>query len=642
MITSTHRHRLINQSSLPESGVTPSIVHIAPCLFWTRERPELSIKVAATDVQGLHRGPFAYDRSRPLSSHCSAQFDPISASRRYNSNRNASRPELIRSWSDRVSSEGSQGKDFMSKQSGNWNLQESSAGPGSDAGRPATSSVAQFSHHARQTSHTGPSVAAPATSTPPPPRSGIQLPPLSQATSVTSGNLAPPRSVGLPSILNPATEEEQPRGQRRKADQLDSPPSSVASLPPLNTGPQFARFGPTSATTPKLDTSAQTNVQNRPTLTPRSPTFHRSASYQPFPPPTGTISALKSPFPTSPRTRSHTVDTGAHPLPTPPAVARSSYELPAPHGELAAASRRVSGSSTNRLTRAPSSSASPSTSYSSFSQAGGTDDRQRPVGIPISSASGQNVYQMMTLETTSGTVQLPVDVQAASKVADEKRKRNAGASARFRQRRKEKERESSTMISKLEQRLKAASDDADFYKRERDYLAGVLMQVPGGDRHFPRPQSPRHQRSATIAMGTSANTGYLSGPDQYVPRSPDQNRNVRRRTSVHSLPPPPPPPGPMSGAPQNTSGFGGQTYSRTPLAPQSHQYNPAGSTPTMPSPLGGVGGTSATSHLPPPPQPPQHLGPSTLMQAAPQPGPWNPYATSRQPQQPQQSPRTQT
>ncbi|KAM0717290.1 hypothetical protein Q7P37_007142 [Cladosporium fusiforme] len=527
----------------------------------------------------------------------------------------------------------------MSKQSGNWNLQQSSAGPGSDAGRPATSSVGQSSHHARQIiNQTDPSGAPQATSTPPPPpQSGIQLPPLPPATSVTSGSFPPTRSVGLPSILNPTTEEEKPRGQRRKADQLDSPPSSVASLPPLNTSTQPVGYGPISATPSKLDLSAQPQAHYRPTLTPRSPTFHRPAAYQPFPPPTGSISALKSPFPTSPRTRSYTVDPSNQPFPTPPAVARSSYEMGAPHSEHLMASRRVSGSSMNRLTRAPSSSASPSTSYSSFSQA---DDRQRPVGIPISSASGQNVYQMMTLETTSGTVQLPVDVQAASKVADEKRKRNAGASARFRQRRKEKERESSTTISKLEQRLKAAADDADFYKRERDYLAGILMQVPGADRHFPRPQSPRHQRSATIAnaMGASASAGYLSGPDQFLSRSPEQGRNVRRRTSVHSLPPPPPPPGPMSGAPQ--------TYARTPMAPQPHQYHPGGSASTLPSPLGGVGSgpsSSAPSHLPPPPQPQQqqqHLGSSTLMQAAPQTGPWNPYASNRHSQQ--QPPRTQT
>jgi len=98
---------------------------------------------------------------------------------------------------------------------------------------------------------------------------------------------------------------------------------------------------------------------------------------------------------------------------------------------------------------------------------------------------------MMTLETTSGTVQLPVDVQAASRVADEKRRRNAGASARFRQRRKEKEREASVTIGRLEQQVKELIEDAEFYKRERDYLAGVLLSLPHGECNFPRPVSPR-------------------------------------------------------------------------------------------------------------------------------------------------------
>ncbi|KAK5013483.1 hypothetical protein LTR60_003846, partial [Cryomyces antarcticus] len=76
----------------------------------------------------------------------------------------------------------------------------------------------------------------------------------------------------------------------------------------------------------------------------------------------------------------------------------------------------------------------------------------------------------MTFERPSGDITIPVDVQAASRVSDEKRKRNAGASARFRQRRKEKEREATTTISKLEQQLREATEDAEFYKRERDYF----------------------------------------------------------------------------------------------------------------------------------------------------------------------------
>ncbi|KAF2212478.1 hypothetical protein CERZMDRAFT_22589, partial [Cercospora zeae-maydis SCOH1-5] len=170
-----------------------------------------------------------------------------------------------------------------------------------------------------------------------------------------------------------------------------------------------------------------------------------------------------------------------------------------------------------------------------FGGAGNTEQHQRAVGVPISSSGGQNVYQMMTLETTSGTVSVPVDVQAASRVADEKRRRNAGASARFRQRRKEKEKEASTTISRLEQQMKEISEDMEFYKRERDYMAGVILQVPGGDRHFPRPQSPRHRRTSGFS-GHSGRSNYAHFPDHPGARSPDAGRNVRRRTSTLSLP----------------------------------------------------------------------------------------------------------
>ncbi|KAK4507336.1 hypothetical protein PRZ48_001071 [Zasmidium cellare] len=238
-------------------------------------------------------------------------------------------------------------------------------------------------------------------------------------------------------------------------------------------------------------------------------------------------------------------------------------------------------------------------------------DRQRPMGVPISSSGGQNVYQMMTLETTSGTVQLPVDVQAASRVADEKRRRNAGASARFRQRRKEKEKEASSTIGRLEQQVKDLSEDVDFYKR-------VVLQVPGGDRHFPRPQSPRHRRRSSSLAGPSS-AAYVPIHEQGG-RSPDDGRNLRRRTSTLSLPPPPQPQG-LPGPPPafQPSGYAPPTYGQ-PLAPQPPPPPPTaqpGPGP-LPSPLGHRG------TLPAPPGPPPQL-----MQAQPQTGPWNPYADRR-------------
>ena len=93
--------------------------------------------------------------------------------------------------------------------------------------------------------------------------------------------------------------------------------------------------------------------------------------------------------------------------------------------------------------------------------------------------SGQSSIQIMTIKSQQGhAVQIPVDVQAASKIADEKRRRNADASARFRARRKEKKREASMSISRLEQQVRDAIDSADFYRTERDYFRSLVYRQP--------------------------------------------------------------------------------------------------------------------------------------------------------------------
>ncbi|KAF2148740.1 hypothetical protein K461DRAFT_271358 [Myriangium duriaei CBS 260.36] len=128
--------------------------------------------------------------------------------------------------------------------------------------------------------------------------------------------------------------------------------------------------------------------------------------------------------------------------------------------------------------------------------------------MPLTTAGPTNSYQMMTLQTSSGTMQVPVDIQAASKIADEKRRRNAGASARFRERRKRKEVESSAAIARLELQVKELSEDLDYYRQERDYFAEALLQTPGGDHHFPRPvTSPRLHRRSHIPSTAGSTSG---------------------------------------------------------------------------------------------------------------------------------------
>ena len=155
----------------------------------------------------------------------------------------------------------------------------------------------------------------------------------------------------------------------------------------------------------------------------------------------------------------------------------------------------------------------------------GPFDKKATVGP---GAPGQNSYPMMTLETESGPIQVPVDVQAASRVADEKRKRNATASHRFRQRRKEKEHETATNIASLESRVRELADEREYYQRERDFLQDVIARnriaLP------PRPASPRRRRHASL--GGPAVSHYYD-PDS-VGR--EESRNTRRRTSAYVAP----------------------------------------------------------------------------------------------------------
>ncbi|PSN59155.1 hypothetical protein BS50DRAFT_446670, partial [Corynespora cassiicola Philippines] len=106
---------------------------------------------------------------------------------------------------------------------------------------------------------------------------------------------------------------------------------------------------------------------------------------------------------------------------------------------------------------------------------------------------GPASIQIMMIKSQSGrSVQVPVDIQVASRVANEKRKRNAGASARFRARRKEKEREASQSIASMEQQLRDAIEDAEYYRAERDFFKSIVhQQQPDSEKLYARPPSPR-------------------------------------------------------------------------------------------------------------------------------------------------------
>jgi hypothetical protein len=132
---------------------------------------------------------------------------------------------------------------------------------------------------------------------------------------------------------------------------------------------------------------------------------------------------------------------------------------------------------------------------------------------------------------------IPADVPTAFKGANETRKRNMGAAARFRARWKEKEREILQRITRIEQQIREAHEDVEYYRTERDYFKAIVYQQPGAERHYSRPTSPHLRRTLVLAdfaphtVGTSieeispANSPFCA--DQ-------QNRTTRRESYTPS------------------------------------------------------------------------------------------------------------
>ena len=136
----------------------------------------------------------------------------------------------------------------------------------------------------------------------------------------------------------------------------------------------------------------------------------------------------------------------------------------------------------------------------SRSQTGRPADQPQP-GLPPS-AMGETHYDVahgsyqMTFDTDSGPMVVPVevDVQQASKMADEKRKRNAGASARFRARRKEKEKEANQTIDSLQKVIRDVTEEKDFYLGERNFYRDFVARALGPSQLPLRPPSPQARR----------------------------------------------------------------------------------------------------------------------------------------------------
>ncbi|KAH9868786.1 hypothetical protein J1614_007860 [Plenodomus biglobosus] len=409
-----------------------------------------------------------------------------------------------------------------------------------------------------------------------PPNPPLSLPPLRQLskTPPTPSDRRHGNPFGVHSILNPQAElADQQHGRRRSASHMETP--SPVDTQHSQSLPSISR--PTSVDSTQDDHHPPRSFRppSRPSmkhlLSPKSPKLHRTQSHGLLNAPTGTIDAHQSPFLTA-NTRPSDSMTLQPALPTPPVGSRPAY-FPTMPPTAPTPPPNMSGTEIRRpsMNFRQSGSASPITQYSPHSQAASVASSQydsqgshghhahmhnaRHGSIPMETErnsmipmapSSQSSIQLMTIKSHHGhPVQIPVDVQAASKVADEKRRRNAGASARFRARRKEKEREASMSISRLEQQVRDALEDAEYYRSERDYFKSVIFQQPHSERHYARPPSPRLRRisvapsiapSSTDGVGSDGSYGDYDDEDAY-----EEERNVRRRTSNYRPPTGPPP-----------------------------------------------------------------------------------------------------
>ena len=383
---------------------------------------------------------------------------------------------------------------------------------------------------------------------------------------------APFKAIGMQNILNPPNHDKvQGNGGSEQADvpsssSTNTPYMSTTSLSqsPSNTSlPSITP--PTSVSFPLLGHQGSRHVLN-----PRAPSLY-SASNITRSVPSATIDAKRSPFVTSVDNRTVSGPGGIM-LPeapsglslgyNPDATGQRGPRSPPPRRMSAIApqtgpvmERRLSGSGGPLLQSTRSD--SPSTSYSSYSRFSRTPPippTNAPTGQPTSyfasyntsgptptfhikdqygssnNGPGASSYPSMAMDTDHGMIPVPVDILAASKVADEKRRRNATASHRFRQRRKEKERETSQNIAKLEHQIRDIAEEREFYRMERDYFRNVACSGSNASQIAPRPPSPRQVRLAQIGSSSSYSSSQWQGQED----SGANGRNTRRRTSNYT------------------------------------------------------------------------------------------------------------
>ncbi|KAL7266898.1 hypothetical protein RUND412_010535 [Rhizina undulata] len=310
-----------------------------------------------------------------------------------------------------------------------------------------------------------------------------QAPEPSIGSSLTSPDQRPSRLLDVSNILNPTPHRSLENSQRTSLAQFGSP-RSVSSVNQHGAS-RSKPPSPVNVSEPSdVATRSSGGFAARMSGVHQPPGLIRHASRPSL---SGIVSAQDSPFPLgTPRRSTFGPETQTSigppqlPAPGPPPPQQQPTGFPFPNVSQQAPMQYAPGfPGTTPLSSA---NASPSQSYSSYAQPGqsplstnpsfghnysqlgghGPQSLGSPYGLPGSATHiGHGGFPMMSLHNS---IPVTVDTTAASKVADEKRKRNAGASARFRQRRKEREREMSTRISDLEERLKKAEEERDYYR----------------------------------------------------------------------------------------------------------------------------------------------------------------------------------
>ena len=408
--------------------------------------------------------------------------------------------------------------------------------------------------------------------------------PAQQSTDAPTA--AKSRPLGMRDILNPAQAQNLLLSNLELRTHPETPFAAEASLSGSSTTRQLPMLSPRimkrpSRSSPPPNPSSTATPGPRQVLTPRSPGLRAvSLAGRRSPGPSlGAPPAFLGTF--EGQSRIYTAEPGASAeadIPPMPATSNTDrfgpgYTVTSEAGR--SDSRRASGGRGVGLVAgsvAASQTDSPSTSHSSYTHSSQTSpgvgyatgpsqpghnsypqstQASGPLQSGYTASSVEGHYDVgtgsyqMTLDTESGPMIVPVevDVQHASKMADEKRKRNAGASARFRVRRKEKEKEANKTIDALQKAIRDITEEKNFYQGERNFFRDFVLQRVGPNSFAKRPISPRDRRLLPPPPASMIQAGGPTSQWRSSSREGTESptRSQRRRTGDYqaSFPRPP-------------------------------------------------------------------------------------------------------